>query len=129
MDQIANMINMIKNAGRAGHELVVVSHSKIKLSIAECLVKEGYLKSVTKKTKKGFPVLELGLVYNEDGEPKVIGADRVSKSSCRVYKGVKEIKKSRNNYGLTVLSTPKGILTDGQARKEMVGGEVLFKLW
>jgi len=129
MDQIANMINMIKNAGRAGHETVVVSHSKIKFSIAECLVKEGYLKSATKKTKKGFPVLELGLVYNEEGEPKVSGVDRVSKSSCRVYKGVKDMKKAKSNYGLTVLSTPKGILTDRQARKEMVGGEVLFKLW
>lgn len=126
MDQIANMINMMKNASLRGHESIVVSHSKIKLSIAECLVKEGYLKDVTKKTQKGFPVLELGLVYSEDGTPKITGAERVSKSSSRVYKGVKDIKRS---YGLTVLSTPKGILTDKQARKEMVGGEVLFKLW
>jgi len=126
MDQIANMINMIKNAGRAHHETVVVPYSKIKSSIAECLVKEGYLKSATKKTKKNFPVLELGLIYNEDGNPKITGVGRVSKSSCRVYKGVKDIKRS---YGLTVFSTPKGILTDKQAKKEMVGGEVLFKLW
>ncbi len=117
---------MMKNASLRGHESIVVSHSKIKLSIAECLVKEGYLKDVTKKTQKGFPVLELGLVYSEDGTPKITGAERVSKSSSRVYKGVKDIKRS---YGLTVLSTPKGILTDKQARKEMVGGEVLFKLW
>ncbi|MFA5773434.1 MAG: 30S ribosomal protein S8 [Candidatus Paceibacterota bacterium] len=129
MDQIANMMNMIKNASCREHEFVVVPHSKIKFSIAECLVKEGYLKSVTKKTKKGFPVIELGLAYTEDGTPKVTGADRVSKSSCRVYKGVKEIRPTRNGYGLTILSTPKGILTDKQARKEMVGGEVLFKLW
>ena len=120
---------MIKNAGRAGHESIVVSHSKIKAAIADCLVKEGYLKSVSKKTKKGFPVLELELVYSEDGEPKVIGVDRVSKSSSRVYKGVKDIRTSRGGYVLTVLSTPKGILTDRQAKKEMVGGEVLFKLW
>jgi small subunit ribosomal protein S8 len=126
MDQIANMINMVKNAGRAGHEFVVVPHSKIKFSIAECLVKEGFLKSVTKKTKKGFPIIELGLIYSEDGTPKVTGADRISKSSCRVYKGVKDIKRG---YGLTILSTPKGILTDKQAKKEMVGGEVLFKLY
>jgi len=129
MDQIANMMNMIKNASLKGHEFVVVSHSKIKFSIAECLVKEGYLKSAIKKTKKGFPVIELGLVYGEDGEPKVSNVDRISKSSCRVYKGVKDIRTTRNGYGLTVLSTPKGILTDRQARKEMVGGEVLFKLW
>lgn len=129
MDQIANMMNMIKNASIARHEFVVVPHSKIKFAIAECLVKEGYIKSATKKTKKGFPALEIGLSYNEDGAPKVAGVERVSKSSCRVYKGVKEIKPTRNGFGLTVLSTPKGILTDKQARKEMVGGEVLFKLW
>ena len=128
MDQIANMMNMIKNASRVGHEFVVVPHSKIKLSIAECLVKEGYLKAVSKKTKKGFPTLELALSYT-DGTPKVSGVDRISKSSCRVYKGVKEIRPTRNGSGLTVFSTPKGILTDKMARKEMVGGEVLFKIW
>ncbi|NCU28387.1 MAG: 30S ribosomal protein S8 [Candidatus Moranbacteria bacterium] len=129
MDQIANMINMIKNASLKNHELVVVSHSKIKYSIAECLVKEGYLKSVTKKTKKGFPVIELELAYEEDGEGKVHDTSRVSKSSCRVYKGVKDLRSSRGYKGITVLSTPKGILTDKEARKEMVGGEVLFKMW
>ena len=119
---------MIKNANRANHETISVPYSKIKNSVAECLVKEGYLSSVTKKTLKGLPILELGLVY-VDGNPKVTGAERVSKSSLRVYKGVKEIKPTRNGYGLMVLTTPKGILTDKQARKEMVGGEVLFKMW
>jgi len=126
MDQIANMINMMKNASIAGHDFVIVPHSKLKLSIAECLVKEGFLKSVIKKTRKGFPVLELGLVYKEDKKPKVIGVERISKSSCRVYKHVKDIKR---NYGLTLFSTPKGILTDKEAKKEMVGGEVLFRIW
>ena len=93
MDQIANMMNMVKNSGRAGHESVVVPYSKMKNSIAECLVKEGFLKSVAKKTKKGFPTLELSLIY-VDGQPKITGVERVSKSSCRVYKGVKEIRPS-----------------------------------
>ncbi len=128
MDQIANMINMIKNGSMAGNESVVVPFSNIKSSIADCLVKEGYLASASKKTKKGFPVLELGLAY-DDGKAKVTGAERVSKSSRRVYKGVKEIRPSHNGFGLMVLTTPKGILTDKQAKKEMVGGEVLFKLW
>lgn len=128
MDQIANMVNMIKNGSRAEHEFVTVPYSKIKFAIAECLVKEGFLASVSKKTKKGFPILELGLAY-ADGKPRVNGVERVSKSSRRVYKGVKAIKPTRNGFGLMVLTTPKGILTDKQARKEMVGGEVLFKLW
>lgn len=128
MDQIANMVNMIKNASQKEHESITVPYSKIKESIAECLMREGYLSSVTKKTKKTFPVLELGLAY-VDGAPKVTGVERVSKSSRRVYKGVREIKPTRNGYGVMILTTPKGILTDKQARKEMVGGEVLFKLW
>ncbi|MES2930888.1 MAG: 30S ribosomal protein S8 [Patescibacteria group bacterium] len=128
MDQIANMINMIKNAGVREHETITVPYSKIKHTIADCLVREGYLSSVTKKTKKGQAVLELGLVYVE-GTPKVTGAERVSKSSRRIYKGVKAIKPSRNGYGLTVMTTSKGILTDKEAKKEMVGGEVLFRLW
>jgi small subunit ribosomal protein S8 len=129
MDQLANMMNMIKNASLMRHGSITVPFSKIKFSVAECLAREGYIKDVTKKTKKGFPIMELVLVYEEDGTPKVAGVDRVSKSSCRVYKGVKDIRTTRNGYGLTLLSTPKGILTDKQARKEMVGGEVLFKLW
>ena len=128
MDQIANMVNMIKNGGRAEHETVTVSFSKITQAIADCLLKEGYISSVSKKTKKGFPVLEIGIVYT-DGAPKVTGVERVSKSSCRVYKGVKDIRYAKGGSVLTVYSTPKGILTDKQARKEMVGGEVLFKMW
>lgn len=119
---------MIKNGNRAGRESVTVPYSKIKNAIALCLVKEGYIKSASKKMKKGFPTLEIELVYT-DGEPKVIGVDRVSKLSRRVYAGVKGIKSTRNGHGLTILTTPKGILTDKQARKEMVGGEVLFKIW
>lgn len=128
MDQIANMINMVKNGGRANHESIVVSYSKIKQAIAECLVKEGYLAGVTKKAKKGMPILELSILY-VDGVAKVTGAERVSKSSCRVYKGVKDIRTVRSGRGVTIFSTPKGILTDKEARKEMVGGEVLFRMW
>lgn len=128
MDQIANMINMIKNGNAKEHEFVSVPFSKIKHAIAECLLGEGYIGSVSKKMKKGLPVLELGLLY-KDGKPRVQGAERVSKSSRRVYKGVKDIRPVKNGYGLLVLTTPKGILTDKQARKEMVGGEALFKIW
>ncbi len=129
MDQIANMINMIKNANSRSHEFVVVPYSNLKMAIGECLVREGYIKSATKKSQKGFPVIELALMYTADGSPKVVGTERVSKSSLRVYKGVKEIRSVRHGYGTLVLTTPKGILTDKQARKELVGGEALFKIW
>jgi len=128
MDQIANMINMIKNAGGVGRESIVVPHSRIKQSILDCLLRNGYIASFSKKTKKGLPILEIGVLY-KDETPKIRGVERVSKLSRRVYIGVKEIKPVRNGYGLMVLTTPKGILSEKEARKEMVGGEVLFKIW
>ncbi len=128
MDQIANMINMIKNASGREHESITVPYSKIKMAIAECLKNEGYLSSINQKSQKGFPVLELGLSY-VDGAPKVNGVDRISKSSCRVYTSSKDIRGVKHGHGIMVLTTPKGILTDKQARKEHVGGEVLFKMW
>lgn len=129
MDQIANMINMIKNANRVGHESIFVPYSKVKEAISICLAKEGYIKSATKKMKKGFPFLEIVLAYVGDGQPRVTGVERVSKLSCRVYVGVKGIRPTKNGYGATIITTPKGILTNKQARREMVGGEVLFKIW
>lgn len=128
MDHIANMLNMIKNANGRSHESITVPYSKIKHAIATCLQKEGYVSSCSKKMRKNHPVLEIELAY-VDGSPKVSGVKRVSKSSRRMYMGVKDIRPVRNGYGIVVLSTPKGVLSGKDARKEMVGGEVLFTLW
>lgn len=128
MDSISNMIISIKNGGKAGKETVVLPYSKLKNAIAVCLQKEGYIASVAKKTKKGQPVLELGLIYNGK-TPKITEVERVSKQSRRVYFGMKDISTVRNGSGLLVLSTPKGILSGKEARKEQVGGEALFKMW
>ena len=128
MDSISNMLIMIKNGSLAGKESVSFPYSKLKHAIADCLKKEGYLKQVSKKTKKGFPTLEVELVYT-DKAPKITQVERVSKQSRRVYFGVGDIHKVRNGAGLLVLSTPKGILSGNSARKEQVGGEALFRLW
>jgi small subunit ribosomal protein S8 len=122
------MIIMLKNASRAGHESVVLPHSKIKNAILECLKKEGYVKDISKKVKKGHPILEVELVYNEK-MPKINEAERISKQSRRVYFGVTDIHKVRNGTGVLILSTPKGILSGRDARKEQVGGEALFRMW
>lgn len=119
---------MIKNANGRAHESITVPYSKLKHAIATCLQKEGYVASCSKKTKKNHPVLEIELAYNE-GQPKVVGVQRISKPSRRMYLGAKDIKPIRNGYGILVLSTPKGVLAGKDARKEMVGGEVLFTLW
>lgn len=127
-DKIADMIIRIKNAGVASKPSVLVSYSKMKMEIAELLKKEGYVKEVSKKGKKVTKFIDIALVY-ENGKPKIKGVDRLSKFSRRVYKKVKEIKPIKYGYGMTVLTTPRGILTDKEAKKENVGGEALFKIW
>ena len=119
---------MLKNASLAGKSTVSFPYSKMKNAIAECLKKEGYLSQVSKKAKKGFPTLEVELVY-VDKNPKIAEVERVSKQSRRVYFSMKDIHSVRNGSGLLVLSTPKGILSGKEARKEQVGGEALFKIW
>src|SRR5450759_4217358 len=100
----------------------------MKNAIMQCLKKEGYVKEVSKKVKMGQPILEVELIYT-DKKPKITEVERVSKQSRRVYFGMKDIHSVRNGSGLLVLSTPKGILSGKEARKEQVGGEALFRLW
>jgi small subunit ribosomal protein S8 len=128
IDQIANLIVSLKNGGEAGHTSVVSSFSIMKASILELLQKEGYVGTVSKKGKKVSKFIEVVLLY-EDGKPRITGVERLSTFSKRTYKGAKEIHPVKNGHGLMVISTPKGILTDKEARKEKVGGEVLFKIW
>ena len=119
---------MLKNASLADKETASFPFSKMKNAIAECLKKEGYLSEVSKKMKKGQPVLEVGLIY-VDKKPKITEVERISKQSRRVYFGMKDIHSVRSGSGLLVLSTPKGILSGKEARKEQVGGEALFRIW
>ncbi|OGI68196.1 30S ribosomal protein S8 [Candidatus Nomurabacteria bacterium RIFCSPLOWO2_01_FULL_41_12] len=128
MDSIANMLIVMKNGGEAGKESVLLPYSKMKNAILECLQKEGYVNSVSKKVKKDQPVLEVGLIYMEE-KPKIAEVERISKQSRRVYFKMKDIHRVRNGAGLLVLSTPKGILSGKEARKEQVGGEALFRIW
>ena len=128
MDPISNMIVQIKNASDSRKESVVFPYSKLKNAILECLKKEGYVSAVAKKVKKDHPVLEVTLVYT-DKMPKITEVERISKQSRRIYFGMKDIHSVRNGTGLLVLSTPKGILSGKEARKEQVGGEALFRVW
>ena len=118
----------MKNGSLAGKESVIFPYSKMKNAIGECLKKAGYVSEVSKKVKKGQPLLEVNLVY-VDKKPKITEVERISKQSRRVYFGMKDIHSVRNGTGLLVLSTPKGILSGKEARKEQVGGEALFRVW
>ena len=128
MDSISNMIIMMKNASLAGKETVSFPHSNLKNAILECLKKEGYISEFSQKVKKGEQVLEAKLLY-KDEKPKISEVERISKQSRRVYFGTKDIYPVRNGSGILVLSTPKGILSGKEAKKELVGGEALFKMW
>ncbi|HTE48549.1 MAG TPA: 30S ribosomal protein S8 [Candidatus Paceibacterota bacterium] len=128
MDSISNMLIVMKNGSLAGKESVFLPYSKLKNAILECLKKEGYVSNIEKKVKKDQPVLEIELTYI-DQKPKITEVERLSKQSRRVYFGMKDIRPVRNGSGLLVLSTPKGILSGNEARREQVGGEALFRLW
>ncbi len=128
MDSISNMIIIMKNGSLAGKESVSFPYSKMKNAVMECLKKEGYISEISKKIKKGQPILEVKLIYL-DKKPRITEVERVSKQSRRVYFKMKDIHSIRNGSGLLVLSTPKGILSGKEARKEQVGGEALFRIW
>ncbi len=127
MDQISSMLIMIKNASLAGLPSVTVSYSNVLHAIATCLEKEGYVSVVAKKVRKGHPALEITLSY--DGGAKVHEVKRISKPSRRMYMGMRDIRPVRSGRGIIVLSTPKGIMSGNNARKENVGGEPLFTIW
>ena len=127
-DPIADMLTRIRNAASAGLEKVSMPLSKEKKAIAEVLKEEGYLSnvSVSGEGVKKEIVVELKYV----GEKAVIeGIERVSKSSCRIHCGSREIPRVRNGLGIVVLSTPKGIMSGRKAAKENVGGEILCRVW
>lgn len=126
-DPIADFITRLKTAGKARKETVSLPYSKLKEEIAKVLVADGYLKSVSAK-KKENGILEVEMNYH-NGESKIKDVERISKSSRRIYIGFADIHPARGGVGKAILSTPKGILTDRQAIKEKVGGEVLFKIW
>lgn len=127
MDQIANMLIAIKNGGLVNKTTVKLPSSKMKVAILELLKKEGYVK--TYNVEEGVkPTVEVVIAYVKDA-PRISGVARVSKQSKRVYTAVKDIRPFKYGHGMTVLSTPKGILSDKQARHEMVGGELLFTIW
>ena len=128
-DQIGDMVNRIKNAGFSGLTETAFPYSKMKESICETLKKEGYIKNFSTRGKKvSNKELVVDLAY-EGNKPKVAGFERVSKLSRRMYSSASEMPTVKNGFGLLVVSTPKGIMSGSNARKEHVGGELLFKIW
>jgi small subunit ribosomal protein S8 len=128
-DPISDLIIRIQNASRAGKESVLVLDSNVAFAILEKLASRGYVKKPVRKMKDGAKVIEVELVYKADKSPRISGVSRYSKLSKRLYKGFRDIHSIKQGFGSMIVSTPKGILADDEARKEKVGGEILFSIW
>jgi len=128
-DPIADLLTRIRNAAGARKTSVDVPWSRQKEEIARVLVDEGYLEGVTVIEAEPQKILRIGLRYDSQRRPVITGLRRVSRPSLRVYVGVRNIPAVRRGLGVNVLSTPKGILVDRNARRENVGGEVICTVW
>ena len=128
-DPIADLLTRIRNASTAKHPSVEVPASNLKKAICQILVDEGYIKGmqVTEDNKQGM--IKLTLKYQENGAPVIAGLRRVSKPGLRVYAGADELPQVLRGLGIAIISTSKGVMTDKQARKLHVGGEVLAFVW
>ncbi len=130
IDPLANMLIQIKNGSVAKKETISVPLSNLKFAVAEVLKRGGFVKDVAKRGRKENRAFEIELAYSGSGEPKVTGVERISKLSRRVYAGASELGRLRRGKpGVMILSTPLGILTEKEAKKANVGGEVLFAIW
>ena len=128
-DPIADMLTRIRNAGMARHESVDVPASKMKTAIAEVLLKEGYIKAFQIVDDGTQGIIRITLKYLPGKEKAIQGLKRVSKPGLRVYAGADEMPRVLNGLGIAIVSTSKGLMTDKEARKAHVGGEVLAFVW
>jgi small subunit ribosomal protein S8 len=127
-DPIGDMLTRIRNGLLAKHKQVTVPHSKLKEAIAHILEESGYIQAVEVEEQEPQAEMILTLRY-VDGLPAVTGLKRVSKPGRRLYAKAQQIPAALNGYGVTIVSTSKGVLTDQEARQKNVGGEVLCQVW
>ena len=129
-DPIADMLTRIRNANTAKHDTVDIPYSKIKFSIAQILLDEGYVKNVDLVDNGSFKDIRVTLKYGADKNDKIItGLKRISKPGLRVYANKDQVPKVLDGLGIAILSTNQGVVTDKKARELQVGGEVLAFIW
>lgn len=129
MDPIANMLTSINNALRSGKLTLTIPHSKVKLAIAQVLLKYKFVGNVTvQEDEYPHPIIRLDLKYDSENQPVIAKLRRVSKPGRRVYIKANKIVKPRGGVGIIIISTPRGIMTGYQAKKEQLGGEVLCEV-
>lgn len=128
-DPLADMLSRIRNAGRAGHDKVDIPASRMKIALARIFKEEGFIKNykVIKDNRQG--ILRVYLRYDDEQKPLIQRIERVSRPGLRVYVGHEDLPRVQGGLGVAVISTSKGVITDRQARKLKVGGEVLCQIW
>lgn len=128
-DSIADMLTRIRNANSAKHDSVKIPASNMKKAIAQILVDEGYIKSFTVEEDGKQGMIEIQLKYGPNKSQVITGLRRVSKPGLRIYSNCADMPKVMRGLGTVIVSTPKGVMTDKEARKQNVGGEVLAFIW
>ena len=128
-DSIADLLTRIRNASSAKHETVDIPASNMKKAIMQILVDEGYVKSFTVIEDGKQGMIRATLKYGEGKTPVITGLRRVSKPGLRIYSSVEDMPKVLKGLGIAIVTTSKGVMTDRQARKENVGGEILAFIW
>ncbi len=129
-DPISDMLTRIRNASLAKKAELSLPYSKFKLSLSKLLEKEGFISSVKEiDNEQGFKMIALGIKYAPSGDALISGIKRVSKPGQRIYLSKDNLPRTNSGLGVTVVSTSKGLMTDRQARKEKIGGEVICQIW
>lgn len=128
-DPIADMLTRIRNAIMSSYDKTEVPCSNIKINVVKILKSEGYIRNynIIKDNKQG--VIVIYLKYNEDKSPVIKGLKRSSKPSCRLYSSCKKIPRVLNGFGINIISTSQGVVTDREARKMGIGGEIICSVW
>ncbi len=128
-DPVGDMLTRIRNAGRAKHHETKCPASKVKMAVARVLSKEGFVGEVSSEKGESHDVMTIAIRYRHDGRVMLDHIQRVSKPGCRVYVGAKEVPLVRKGLGMAILSTPKGMMCDRDAREAKLGGEVICEVW
>ncbi len=128
MDPIADMLTSIRNAQAVLKETVVVPYSEVKFEIAKVLKKEDFIEKIEKKGRKTRKSIEIKLKY-DDKKPAISSLKRISKPGQRIYTTAGKIRKVRDGYGIAIISTSKGLMTNKEARKQNLGGEIMCEIW
>lgn len=129
-DPIADMLTRIRNANIAKHDTVDIPSSKMKLAIADILVNEGYIEKYDLVDNGNFKDIRVTMKYGADKNHKIItGLKRISKPGLRIYAGSEDLPRVLGGLGIAIISTNKGVITDKEARKQKIGGEVLAYIW